>query len=95
MFPVLRHGDIAIIQATGWNGNGIYLYRMGAGLHISYVSREKGVDGYTLADERKDEHKKEIVCDAQTFQAIGRVRAVVKDLFGFDWVGGNPPPREE
>jgi transcriptional regulator with XRE-family HTH domain len=96
MFPVLRHGDIAIIQTTGWNGNGIYLYRMGAGLHISYVSRERGVVGYVLADERKpkDDCDPKTVCDAQDFHPVGRVQAVVKDLFGFDWVGGNPPPKE-
>jgi transcriptional regulator with XRE-family HTH domain len=88
MFPVFKSGDIAIIEATGWNGNGIYLYRMGGALHISYAGR---VDGqYTLADETP----KAITCDAQTFEPIGRVRAVVKDLFGFDWVGGTLPPKE-
>ncbi|MDR2741226.1 MAG: helix-turn-helix domain-containing protein [Treponema sp.] len=88
MFPVFKSGDIAIIEATGWNGNGIYLYRMGGALHISYAGQ---VDGqYTLADETP----KAITCDAQTFEPIGRVRAVVKDLFGFDWVGGTLPPKE-
>jgi hypothetical protein len=88
MFPVFKSGDIAIIEATGWNGNGIYLYRMGGALHVSYARQ---VDGqYTLADETP----KAITCDVQTFEPIGRVRAVVKDLFGFDWVGGTLPPKE-
>jgi transcriptional regulator with XRE-family HTH domain len=95
MFPVLRHGDIAIIQATGWHGNGIYLYRMSKKLHISYLGR---VDGkIVLADENKakNENKGKIAYDAQDFQEIGRVRAVVKDLFAFDWVGGTQPPPED
>jgi transcriptional regulator with XRE-family HTH domain len=90
MFPVFKHGDIAIIEATGWNGNGIYLYRMGGRLHISYAGRYDG--GFHLFNEiKKDE---ELPHDDQTFQVLGRVRAIVKDLFGFDWVEGTQPPRE-
>jgi transcriptional regulator with XRE-family HTH domain len=95
MHPVLKHGDIAIIEATGWNGNGIYLYRMGGGLHISYAGRRK--DGqFQLCHENESDKTKpvSIQYDAQTFEAIGRVRAVVKDLFAADWIDGNPPPRE-
>jgi transcriptional regulator with XRE-family HTH domain len=88
MFPVFKYGDIAILEATGWNGNGIYLYRMGGGLHISYVGWVNGQR--VLANEIG----KEIAYDAQTFQPIGRVRAVVKDLFALDWIGGTQPPRE-
>jgi hypothetical protein len=88
MFPVFKHGDIAIIEAIGWNGNGIYLYRMGGVLHVSYAGQVKGE--FTLITEDKTK----IVYDAQTFEAIGRVRAVVKDLFAFDWIGGTQPPLE-
>jgi transcriptional regulator with XRE-family HTH domain len=94
MFPVFKSGDIAIIEATGWNGNGIYLYRMSGGLHISYAGRYDG--GFHLLNELKKENglPKELPYDAQTFQAVGRVRAVVKDLFAFDWAGGTQPPPE-
>jgi transcriptional regulator with XRE-family HTH domain len=90
MFPVFKSGDIAIIQATGWNGNGIYLYRIGRVLHVSYAGQIKGVEGLMLITE--DGTK--IAYDAQGFEPIGRVRAVVKDLFAFDWIGGTQPPRE-
>jgi transcriptional regulator with XRE-family HTH domain len=91
MFPVLSHGDIAIIEATGWKGNGIYLYRMGGGLHISYAGRYDG--RFHLFNEVSKNGKEytELPYDAQTFQALGRVRGVVKDLFGFDWLGGTLP----
>jgi len=80
MFPVLKSGDIAIIEATGWNGDGIYLYRMGGGLHIGYVTF---VDGrFRLEYARKDE----AVYDPHTFKAIGQVRAAVCDLVGRDKV---------
>jgi transcriptional regulator with XRE-family HTH domain len=94
MNPVMRSGDIAIIEATGWNGNGIYLYRMSGGLHLSYAGRYDG--GFHLFNESKKDKglPKELPYDAQSFEPIGRVRAVVKDLFGFDWVGGTLPPKE-
>jgi hypothetical protein len=92
MAPVMRSGDIAIIEATGWNGNGIHLYRMSGGLHISYVGRYDG--GFHLFDELTLKKEKELPYDAQTFQPIGRVRAIVKDIFAFDWVGGAQPPLE-
>jgi len=78
MSPVMRSGDIAIIEATGWHGDGIYLYRMGGGLHIGYATFEDGV--FRL----ENEIKKEVAYDAQTFKAIGRVRAVVIDLYARD-----------
>jgi transcriptional regulator with XRE-family HTH domain len=96
MNPVMRSGEIAILEATGWNGNGIYLYRMGGGLHISYAGHYDG--GFHLFSEhnrnKKSGEYEELPYDAQTFQAIGRVRAAVKDLFGFDWMGGTQPPQE-
>jgi len=87
MAPVIRSGDIAIFEATGWNGSGIYLYRMGGGLHIGYV----GHYGNTLHlfNEWKDVEQP---YDSETFKAIGRVRAVVSDLSGKDWKGGKQPP---
>jgi transcriptional regulator with XRE-family HTH domain len=85
MAPVLKSGDIAIFEATGWNGNGIYLYQMNRGLHISYAGREKHEEPFLL----KNEIGKEIVYDAATFKPIGRVRAVVNDLFTHDWVGSD------
>ncbi|MDR3173014.1 MAG: hypothetical protein LBU19_02080, partial [Treponema sp.] len=95
MFPVFKYGDIAIIEATGWNGNGIYLYRMSGGLHVSYAGSYDG--RFHLHNELKKENglPKELPYDPQTFQPIGRVRAVVKDLFAFDWVGGTQPPQED
>jgi hypothetical protein len=96
MFPVMRSGDIAIIEATGWNGNGIHLYRMSGGLHISYAGRYD--DGFHLFNElKKDKEGKEyeeLPYDSQTFQPIGRVRAVVKDLSAIDWIGEKLPPPE-
>jgi hypothetical protein len=68
---------------------------MGGGLHISYAGRYDSK--FHLFNELKKENglPKELPYDPQTFQAIGRVRAVVKDLFAFDWVGGTQPPPED
>jgi transcriptional regulator with XRE-family HTH domain len=87
MAPVIRSGDIAIFEATGWNGDGIYLYRMGGKLHIGYAGHYDNT--HHLFNEWKDEEQP---YDAQTFKAIGRVRAVVSDLSGNDWKGGRQPP---
>jgi len=86
MFPVFKSGDIVVFEATGWNGNGIYLYRMSGGLHISYAGRLE--EGFVLLNEID----KPIVYDAATFVPLGRVRAVVKDMLGADWKGGAMPP---
>jgi transcriptional regulator with XRE-family HTH domain len=86
MAPVIRSGDIAIFEATGWNGDGIYIYRMGSGLHIGYVGNYG--DTFHLFNEWKDDEQP---YDADTFRAIGRVRAVVSDLLGKDWKGGKQP----
>jgi len=86
MAPIIRSGDIAIFEATGWGGNGIYLYRMGGKLHIGYVGHYDNT--HHLFDERKND---ELPYD-ETFKAIGRVRAVVSDLSGNDWKGGKQPP---
>ena len=87
MAPVIRSGDIAIFEATGWNGSGIYLYRMGGGLHIGYVGHYG--DTLHLFNEWKDVEQP---YDSETFKPIGRVRAVVSDLLGKDWKGGKQPP---
>jgi len=83
MAPIMRGGDVAIIEATGWHENGIYLYRMGGHLHISYVVFNEDEGRFKFENEMK----KEIVYDPKTFKAIGRVRAVVRDLFGHDQKG--------
>jgi hypothetical protein len=82
MAPVIRSGDIAIFAATGWDGNGIYLYRMGGRLHISYAGHYGNT--FHLFSELE---KIKLAYDEQTFKAIGRVRAVVSDLTGYDWKG--------
>jgi transcriptional regulator with XRE-family HTH domain len=87
MAPVIRSGDIAIFEATGWGGNGIYLYRMGGKLHIGYVGHYDNT--HHLFNERSKDD--ELPYD-ETFKAIGRVRAVVSDLSGNDWKGGKQPP---
>jgi len=76
MSPIMQNGDVAVIEATGWNGDGIYLYRMGGGLHISYVVFDEDEGRFRFENELKQE----IVYDPKTFKAIGRVRAVVRDL---------------
>jgi hypothetical protein len=37
MSPILNQGDVAIFQATGWNWDGVYIYRMDGDLHISHI----------------------------------------------------------
>lgn len=79
MFPLMRSGDIAIFEATGWNGDGIYVYKMCGVLHIGYVKFvERG--GWVLEYEKDIK----IEFDAETFRHIGRVRATVNDLFAYD-----------
>jgi transcriptional regulator with XRE-family HTH domain len=76
MTPLLNPGDVAIFQATGWNGDGVYVYRMGGDLHISHV--KFCGRAYRLFKEfRPDE---EISFDVGTFEVIGRVRAVVREI---------------
>jgi DNA-binding XRE family transcriptional regulator len=69
MAPLLNPGDVAIFQATGWSGDGVYVYRMCGDLHIGQV-RSVGKDRLT----------EKIVYDAGSFEAIGQVRAVVKEI---------------
>jgi len=87
MAPIIGPGDIVIFEATGWNSNGIYVYSMSGKLHISYVGFYENT--FHLFNEYK---KEELQYDEVTFKAIGRVRAVVNDLFGYDWKGGGQPP---
>jgi transcriptional regulator with XRE-family HTH domain len=76
MAPSLNPGDIAIFQATGFNGDGVYIYRMNGDLHISHVKSD-GM-GYRLTKTfRPDEA---IPCNGGTFEAIGRIRAVVRNI---------------
>jgi hypothetical protein len=56
MYPLLNAGDAAIFQATGWNGGGIYVYRVSGALHISHV-RFDG-KGYTFQNDVHDEQEK-------------------------------------
>ncbi|MDR2418903.1 MAG: helix-turn-helix domain-containing protein [Treponema sp.] len=76
MSPLLNAGDAVIFQATGWNGDGVYVYRMRHELHISHVQfngRE-----YILTKEFKREE--EIPYHVESFDPIGRIRAVLKEL---------------
>jgi hypothetical protein len=76
MSPLFNAGDMIIFQATGWNGNGVYVYRVNGELHISHVR----FDGkqYLLSKESKPEE--EIPCPAESFEPIGRIRAVLKEV---------------
>lgn len=42
MIPLLYSGDVAIIKATGWSGEGIYLYKSENQVHISHVRVNEG-----------------------------------------------------
>ncbi|MDR2246071.1 MAG: hypothetical protein LBE17_05270 [Treponema sp.] len=76
MAPLLAPGDVAVFQATGWLGDGVYVYRVNGDLHISHVRLVKGQ--YLVATEAKPEV--EVAYDTETFGAIGRVRAVVREI---------------
>jgi hypothetical protein len=76
MAPALNPGDIAIFQATGFNGDGVYIYRMSGDLHISQVKSD-GMDYRLTKTFRPDEA---IPYDGETFEAIGRIRAVVRKI---------------
>jgi transcriptional regulator with XRE-family HTH domain len=75
MAPLLNAGDVAIFQATGWNGNGVYVYRIRGNLYISHVHLNSGT--FMLTHEFKPEPE---VSYDETFSAIGRVRAVVREI---------------
>jgi DNA-binding XRE family transcriptional regulator len=76
MAPLLAPGDVAVFQATGWLGDGVYVYRVNGDLHISYVRLVKG--RYLTVNEAKPEE--EVTYDTETLGAIGRVRAVVREI---------------
>jgi transcriptional regulator with XRE-family HTH domain len=76
MATLLVPGDVAVFQATGWLGDGVYVYRVNGDLHISHVRLVKGQ--YLATNEAKPEA--EATYDAGTFGAIGRVRAVVREI---------------
>lgn len=75
MAPLLRQGDTAIFQATGWNEDGIYVYRMGNELYISRVQFEG--KKYILTKEFKPEEQ---IHYDESFEPIGRIRAVVREI---------------
>lgn len=76
MTPLLNPGDVAIFQATGWSGDGVYVYRMVGDLQVSHV-KSYGKDYRLTKEFRPDE---EISYDAGSFTVIGRIRAVVRDI---------------
>jgi transcriptional regulator with XRE-family HTH domain len=75
MAPLLRQGDMAIFQATGWNEDGIYVYRMKNELYINHV-RFNGRE-YVLTKEFKPEEE---IPYHESFEPIGRIRAVVREI---------------
>jgi hypothetical protein len=77
MSPLLNPGEVAIFQATGWNGNGIYVYRLKSDLYISHV-RFAVEAGYVLTKEFKPAEV--ISCNTTAFEPIGRIRAVVREV---------------
>ncbi|MDR0707944.1 MAG: helix-turn-helix domain-containing protein [Treponema sp.] len=76
MAPLLTPGDVAVFQATGWLGDGVYVYRVNGDLHIGHARLVKGQ--YLVANEAKPEA--EVAYDTETFVPIGRVRAVVREI---------------
>jgi transcriptional regulator with XRE-family HTH domain len=76
MSPLLCPGDVAIFQVTGWAGDGVYVYRMRGELYISHVKSSGAA--YRLTKEFRAEE--EIPYDEGTFETIGRVRAVVREI---------------
>jgi DNA-binding XRE family transcriptional regulator len=76
MVPLLAPGDVAVFQATGWLGDGVYVYRVNGDLHIGHVRLVKGQ--YLVVTEAKPDA--EVAYDTETFGAIGRVRAVVREI---------------
>ncbi|MDR0722742.1 MAG: hypothetical protein LBF75_08160 [Treponema sp.] len=76
MIPLLCPGDVAVFQVTGWSGDGVYIYRMRGDLYMSHVKASGTV--YRLTKEFRAEE--ELPYDGGTFEAIGRVRAVVREI---------------
>jgi hypothetical protein len=76
MSPLLNPGEVAVFQVTGWSGDGVYVYRMKGDLYISHV-KASGT-AYRLTKEFRA--AEELPYDEGTFEAIGRVRAVVREI---------------
>jgi transcriptional regulator with XRE-family HTH domain len=76
MAPLFNAGEVALFQATGWNGDGVYVYRVNGDLQISHV-RFNGKD-YILKKEFKPEE--EIPYHAEYLEPIGRIRSVLKEI---------------
>lgn len=96
MVPVMGGGDIAIFEATGWKGAGIYVYRMTGNLHIGYAGwiDKRFVLYNEIGKNQETREYKSLPFDHQTFMALGRVRAIVHDLQAHDWLNGQTPPYE-
>lgn len=76
MSPLLNPGEVAIFQATGWSGDGVYVYRMKGDLYMSQVKSNGAA--YRLTKEFRAQE--EIPYEEDSFEAIGRVRAVVREI---------------
>jgi phage repressor protein C with HTH and peptisase S24 domain len=76
MSPLLNPGDVAVFQVTSWNGDGVYVYRMKGDLYISHIKSSGAT--YRLTKEFRAEE--EIPWEGGSFEAIGRVRAVVREI---------------
>jgi transcriptional regulator with XRE-family HTH domain len=76
MSPLLNPGDVAVFQVTSWSGDGVYLYRMKGDLYMSHV-KASGT-AYRLTKEFRAEE--DIPYDEDSFETIGRVRAVVREI---------------
>ncbi len=76
--PTLGAGDLAILQATGWTGDGIYLYRQTKELFLSYLHlSDRGYHtSYKLGAQGIDAHG--------DIEPLGAVKCVVRRV--------DPPP---
>jgi hypothetical protein len=76
MMPVLNPGEVGIFQSTGWNGDGVYGYRVSSELPIRHVRFDSEQYSLTKACKREEQ----IPYHAGSFGIIGSVRAVVREL---------------
>ena len=74
MVPILNPGDVAVFEATGWNGNGTYLLVVAGSLQFASVTWE--YDQYKLSTNF--ELREPLIYSSETCRLIGRIRAVVK-----------------
>jgi hypothetical protein len=76
MSPLLNPGDVAVFQVTSWSGDGVYLYRMKGDLYMSHVK----ASGTTYRLTKEFRAEEDIPYDEDSFETIGRVRAVVREI---------------